>query len=58
VAPDAGGLSLNIFRFSNDTDPEGGFNDWSPVMPGVCSWKQFGAPDSPSFVRRRYTFHP
>ena len=56
-----GGPALNIFRFSDDTDPEGGFNGLVGLAhaKGLFVEAKFGALDSPSFkFGVGYTFHP
>jgi len=56
-----GGPALNIFRFSNDTEPEGGFSGLVGLAHrnGLFAEAKFGALKSPSFkFGVGYTFHP
>jgi hypothetical protein len=56
-----GGPALNIFRNSNDTDPEGGFSGLVGLAhaKGLFVEAKFGALESPSFkFGVGYTFHP
>ncbi len=56
-----GGPALNIFRFSNDTRSEGGFNGLVGLAHrrGLFAEAKFGALKSPSFkFGVGYTFHP
>jgi hypothetical protein len=56
-----GGPALNIFRFSNDTRSEGGFNGLIGLAhrSGLFAEAKVGALKSPSFkFGVGYTFHP
>ena len=56
-----GGPALNIFRFTNDTQSEGGFNGLIglPHSSGLFAEAKVGALKSPSFkFGVGYTFHP
>ena len=56
-----GGPALNIFRFSNDTRPEGGFNALIGLAHanGLFAEAKVGALKSPDFkFGVGYTFHP
>lgn len=56
-----GGPALNIFRFSNDTRSEGGFNGLIGLAHrrGLFAEAKVGALKSPSFkFAVGYTFHP
>jgi hypothetical protein len=56
-----GGPALNIFRFSNDTRSEGGFNGLVGLAHrgGLFAEAKVGALKSPSFkFAVGYTFHP
>jgi hypothetical protein len=55
-----GGPALNIYRFSNDTDPEGGFNVLAGIShhTGLFTEVKVGALKSPGFkLGVGYTFH-
>jgi hypothetical protein len=55
-----GGPALNILRFTNNTDPEGGFNVLAGLShrTGLFTEVKFGALKSPSFkLGVGYTFH-
>jgi hypothetical protein len=56
-----GGPALNIFRFTNDTRSEGGFNGLVGLAHrnGLFAEAKVGALDSPKFkFAVGYTFHP
>jgi hypothetical protein len=56
-----GGPALNIFRFSNDTRPEGGFNGLIGLAHanGLFAEVKVGALKSPDFkLGVGYTFRP
>lgn len=56
-----GGPALNIYRFTNDTDPEGGFNVLAGIehRNGLFTEAKFGALKSARFkLCVGYTFHP
>ena len=56
-----GGPALNIYRFTNDTDSEGGFNGLIGLAHrnGLFAEAKFGALNSPNFkFGVGYTFHP
>ena len=56
-----GGPALNIYRFTNDTQSEGGFNGLIGLAHrnGLFAEAKFGALNSPNFkFGVGYTFHP
>ena len=56
-----GGPALNLIRFNDDTNPEGGFNVLAGLShgSGVFTEAKFGALKSPRFkLVVGYTFHP
>jgi hypothetical protein len=56
-----GGPALNIYRFPNDTEPEGGFNVLAGIehRSGLFTEAKFGALKSARFkLCVGYTFHP
>jgi hypothetical protein len=55
-----GGPALNIFRFTNNTEPEGGFNVLAGLShrSGLFTEAKLGALRSPTFkIAVGYTFH-